>query len=54
MGTGIVLIGIAVIVILAIFGIVKRKKAGKSLQCGGDCDRCPQGCGEKGKKESVS
>lgn len=42
-GTIIVLGIIAGAVILALRSIIKDKKAGKSLQCGGDCSRC-RGC----------
>ena len=40
MGTIIVLI----IVALIIRSMVKDKKAGKSLQCGGDCSKCGGHC----------
>ena len=40
MGTIIVLIVLAIIVALIIRSMVKDKKAGKSLQCGGDCSKC--------------
>ena len=40
MGTAIVLAIVAAAVALAIRSMVKDKKAGKSLQCGGDCGRC--------------
>ena len=43
MGTGLVLLGLAVIVALIIRSMIKDKKAGKSLQCGGDCSKC-KGC----------
>ena len=39
MGTIIVLIVLAIIVALIIRSMVKDKKAGKSLQCGGDCSK---------------
>ena len=44
MGTAIVLLIVACAVWLAIRSMVKDKKAGKSLQCGGDCSRCGGGC----------
>lgn len=44
MGTIIVLIVLAVIVALIIRSMVKDKKAGKSLQCGGDCSKCGGHC----------
>ncbi len=40
MGTMIVLVIVAVAAALAIRSIIKNKKAGKSIQCGGDCSRC--------------
>ena len=42
MGTIIVLIVLAIIVALIIRSMVK--KAGKSLQCGGDCSKCGGHC----------
>ena len=44
MGTMIVLIVLAIIVALIIRSMVKDKKAGKSLQCGGDCSKCGGHC----------
>ena len=44
MGTIIVLIVLAIIVALIIRSMVKDKKAGKSLQCGGDCSKCGGHC----------
>ena len=44
MGTIIVLIVLALIVALIIRSMVKDKKAGKSLQCGGDCSKCGGHC----------
>ena len=44
MGTIIVLIVLAIIVALIIRSMVKDKKAGKSLQCGGDCSTCGGHC----------
>ncbi len=43
MGTIVVLSLVAAAAILAVSSMVKDKKAGKSLQCGGDCSRC-RGC----------
>ncbi len=43
MGTIVVLSLVAAAVILAVRSMIKDKKAGKSLQCGGDCSRC-RGC----------
>ncbi len=39
-GTAIVLAIVVGIVALVIRSIIKSKKAGKSLQCGCDCDKC--------------
>ena len=44
MGTIIVLIVLAIIVALIFRSMVKDKKAGKSLQCGGDCSKCGGHC----------
>ncbi len=43
MGTFIVLLLVADAAALAIRQMMKDKKAGKSLSCGGDCSRCA-GC----------
>ncbi len=43
MGTIVVLSLVAAAAILAVRSMVKDKKAGKLLQCGGDCSRC-RGC----------
>ena len=43
MGTAIVLIILLVVVSLVIRSIIKDKKNGKSITCGGDCKNC-QGC----------
>ena len=43
MGTVIVGAVLVIIVALAIYSMVKDKKNGKSLQCGGDCSKC-KGC----------
>lgn len=40
MGTAIVLLLVAGAAALAIRQIIKDKKAGKSISCGGDCSRC--------------
>ncbi len=44
MGTGVVLFVLAGIIVLAARSMVKDKKAGKSLQCGGDCKHCGGHC----------
>ena len=44
MGTVITLTVVAAAVILAIRSMIRDKKKGKSLQCGGDCSRCGGGC----------
>ncbi|MCX4321470.1 MAG: FeoB-associated Cys-rich membrane protein [Lachnospiraceae bacterium] len=43
MGTFIVLLLVAGAAALAIRQMIKDKKAGKSISCGGDCSRC-RGC----------
>lgn len=45
MGTAVVLVILAGIVGLIVRGMVKDKKNGKSLQCGGDCKHCGDHCG---------
>ncbi len=45
MGTVIVLIMLVCAVALAVRSMIKDKKAGKSLQCGGDCSSCGGHCG---------
>ena len=40
MGTAIVLIILLVVVSLVIRSIIKDKKNGKSITCGGDCKNC--------------
>lgn len=44
MGTAIVLLVVLGAVGLAVRSMVKDKKAGKSLQCGGDCRHCGGHC----------
>lgn len=44
MGTGIVLVVLAGIVAWVIRSMVRDKKNGKSLQCGGDCKKCGGHC----------
>ncbi len=44
MGTAIVLVVVLAAVGLAVRSMVKDKKAGKSLQCGGDCKHCGGHC----------
>ncbi len=43
MGTAVVLAIVAGAVTLAVRSMIKAKKAGRSIQCGGDCNRC-NGC----------
>lgn len=43
MGTAIVGGIVIAIVVLAVISIIKDKKNGKSIQCGGDCSKC-RGC----------
>ena len=44
MGTVVVGIIVAGVVALAVRSMVKDKKAGKSIQCGGDCKNCGGHC----------
>ncbi len=44
MGTWIVGIALAVVVGLVIRSMIRDKKKGKSIQCGGDCSHCGRGC----------
>ncbi len=44
MGTAVVLLVVLGAAGLAIRSMVKDKKAGKSLQCGGDCKNCGGHC----------
>ncbi|MBS6578046.1 hypothetical protein HMPREF2738_01790 [Clostridiales bacterium KLE1615] len=44
MGTVIVGVVVAGVVGLIVRSMVKDKKAGKSLQCGGDCKHCGGHC----------
>ncbi|MDE5699759.1 MAG: FeoB-associated Cys-rich membrane protein [Lachnospiraceae bacterium] len=43
MGTAITLAILLAVVGLAVRSMVRDKKSGKSLQCGGDCSKC-KGC----------
>ena len=45
MGTVIVSAGILGIIILIIRKMIKDKRSGKSLTCGGDCGHCGGHCG---------
>lgn len=44
MGTIIVGIGVVGVVSLIISGMIRDKKQGKSIQCGGDCKHCGGHC----------
>ncbi len=44
MGTVIVLLIVLVAAALAIRSIIRDKKNGKSIHCGGDCSRCSGHC----------
>lgn len=44
MGTVVVLLVLVGVVGLAVRSMIKDKKAGKSLQCGGDCKHCGGHC----------
>lgn len=46
MGTWIVGAGLVCIIGFVIRSMIKDKKAGKSLQCGGDCKHCGGHCGQ--------
>lgn len=45
MGMGTIVVGAVLIIIVALIicSMIKDKRNGKSLQCGGDCSRC-KGC----------
>lgn len=45
MGTFVVLVVLIGIVGLAVSSMIKDKKNGKSIQCGGDCRHCGGHCG---------
>lgn len=45
MGTVAVGLLVAVAAALAVRSMVRDRKKGKSLQCGGDCSRCGRRCG---------
>lgn len=47
LGTLIVGVILIVVVALIIFSMIKDKKAGKSIQCGGDCSHCGVHCMHK-------
>jgi hypothetical protein len=44
MGTVIVGAVVLGIVVLAVKSMIRDKKAGKSIQCGGDCKHCGGSC----------
>lgn len=44
MGTFVVGIALSAVVVLIIRSMIKDKKNGKSLQCGGDCSHCGGHC----------
>ena len=45
MGTVVVLAILAGVVALMVRKMIKDKKNGKSIQCGGDCNHCGGHCG---------
>lgn len=47
MATAFVVGILALCMVFAIYSMIKRKKEGKSLSCGGDCSRCMSGCDKK-------
>ncbi|MGN0151739.1 MAG: FeoB-associated Cys-rich membrane protein [Wujia sp.] len=49
-GTFIVLLVLLVLVALIIRSMVRDKKNGKSLQCGGDCGHCGCHCHQRSYK----
>lgn len=44
MGTAIIVIILIGAVILAVKSMIRNKKNGKSIGCGGDCKHCGGGC----------
>ncbi len=44
MGTVITGVIVLALVVLAVRSMIKSKKSGKSIQCGGDCSRCGGHC----------
>lgn len=44
MGTAIVAVILLIVIGLVIRSMVRDKRSGKSLQCGGDCSRCGGHC----------
>ena len=51
MGTAIVLLGVISVVAFIVRSMVKDKKAGKSVICGGDCKHCGGHCSQEGIKQ---
>ncbi|MCH5270689.1 MAG: FeoB-associated Cys-rich membrane protein [Lachnospiraceae bacterium] len=47
MGTAVVLVVLTGIVVWVIKSMIRDKKNGKSLQCGGDCRSCGGHCGNE-------
>lgn len=43
-GTAVVAIVVVILVALAVRSMIKDKKNGKSIQCGGDCKHCGGRC----------
>lgn len=50
LGTAVVALVLVCIVALVIISMVRDKKKGKSLQCGGDCKHCGGHCGHEANK----
>lgn len=48
MGTFVVLVILAVIIVLVVRSMIHDKKSGKSIQCGGDCKYCGGHCHQTG------
>lgn len=51
MGTFVVLVILAVIIVLVVRSMIRDKKSGKSIQCGGDCKYCGGHCHQMGSAD---
>ena len=51
MGTVVVLAILAGVVALIVRKMIKDKKNGKSIQCGGDCSHCGGHCGTRARNK---
>ncbi len=52
-GTFVVGLVLLVLVCLIVGKMVKDKRAGKSIQCGGDCKHCGGHCGDLSRGENA-